>query len=142
MSSKLWTRATLLSKLATSDIFLERALLKMFDRQTSSEQNDSATREQNGIGFNGTDGFILSEFAKFAIRGKSQGRPEGKRLTPKQREVARRKLVKYAGQLLEEAKAFTLPKLPPKPATTEADRQAEFDGLGMYSNLPHFAPDE
>ena len=50
------------------------------------------TVEDNGIGFNGVDGAILSSFAQQLNRTGS--------LSPKQLFIARAKMVKYAGQLL------------------------------------------
>ena len=84
-------------KLATNDAWLIRAVMAIFEKQTAQEQTSEETRENNGVGFNGTDAAILSSFAKFyAARGF---------LSPKQLAIARRKMPKYAGQLLTIAQA-------------------------------------
>ena len=49
------------------------------------------THEHNGVGFNGIDGGIMSSFSEFY---KKTGF-----LTYKQMKIARKKMLKYAGQL-------------------------------------------
>ncbi|MDO8661008.1 MAG: hypothetical protein Q7K43_03905, partial [Candidatus Woesearchaeota archaeon] len=59
--------------------------------QTSDEFFAEDTKYSNGVGFNGNDAQILTSFAKFlGFRG---------HLTSKQIFVARKKLLKYSGQL-------------------------------------------
>ncbi len=50
-------------KLATDRIWAIKALLKIFENQTLEEQKFKDTIYHNGVGFNGTDGEILSSFA-------------------------------------------------------------------------------
>lgn len=91
------TKDIIREKLLTNDNWLIRAVLAIFEKQTASEQTQEQTRENNGVGFNGTDANILSSFAKFyTARGF---------LSAKQLAIARRKMPKYAGQLLAIAKA-------------------------------------
>ena len=92
-----WTKELIQEKLQTSTVMVERSLLLLYSAQTPDEQRASTTRENNGIGFNGVDAYILCEFAKWVKRS---NRPEGERLSPKQLEIARKKLRKYATQLL------------------------------------------
>ncbi len=94
--AKVWTKAEIKAKLATNNGWLIRGLLAIFSRQTASEQEAGVTSEDNGIGFNGADAEILSSYAKFY---KKNGY-----LSPKQREIARKKMLKYAGQLADIAK--------------------------------------
>ena len=86
-----WTKDSIRAKLLTSDAWLFRAILAIFAGQTASEQAIGCTQENNGIGFNGADAFILSSFAgQIKARGS---------LSSKQVVIARKKMGKYSGQL-------------------------------------------
>lgn len=89
------------ANLEENDKWVLRAVIVIFQRQTASEQVAETTREENGIGFNGVDAQILSSFAKQIIdfeAGKSRFNTP---LSPKQMGIARRKITKYAGQILQ-----------------------------------------
>lgn len=90
------TKVEIAEKLRTDNRWLERGILAIYKYQTEYEKNRGTTIEDNGVGFNGCDGEFLSSLAIWM--GKSYN-PEGSRLTPKQAAVARRKMIKYAGQL-------------------------------------------
>jgi hypothetical protein len=90
------TKEFIVEKLIASDRWLYRGLLAIFDYQTQDEQASESTNKNNGVGFNGVDAPILSSFSK---QLKARGF-----LTPKQLAVARKAMVKYAGQLLGIAK--------------------------------------
>lgn len=81
----MWKRIT------ESQIFAERAVVALWKRQTFAEQASEATHEKNGRGFNANDANILSSFAEWINTGR--------KLTPKQLEVARKRLRKYCKQL-------------------------------------------
>lgn len=68
-----------------------RGVLAIYDRQTADEQSADTTSHNNGIGFNGVDAPIMSSFAKFILKYN--------RLSEKQMAIARKKMVKYCGQL-------------------------------------------
>ncbi len=80
-----------------------RALVHLYNRQTTDEQNREATLENNSVGFTGVDGMIGASMAKFY---KKRGY-----LTPKQVAYWQRshgksgatKIGKYWKQILEEA---------------------------------------
>lgn len=97
---KTFTKDMILDALARSPKFVERSLLALYERQTADEQDGAVTAHQNGAGFSGPDAFILTEFSKWCLRSQ---RPEGERLTPKQLELARKKLTRYTRQLIEVA---------------------------------------
>lgn len=78
--------------LEKNDNAVLRALVVLYDRQTTEEQVTKTTKDSNGRGFNARDAGILSSFAKQHL--------SGFRLTPKQMFYARKYLKKYAGQLL------------------------------------------
>jgi hypothetical protein len=96
----IWTVEMIKAKLATNDVMVERSLLVIYANQTADEKSAQTTNHTNGKGFNGTDAGILSSFAEWAIKMEKSGKVEGTRLSPKQREIARRKLMKYTKQLL------------------------------------------
>jgi hypothetical protein len=96
---KTWTVEMMRQVLASNDIMVERSILELYKRQTHDEQNDQMTKHHNARGFNGLDAKFLSSLAQWILRPTE--RKEGMRLSIKQREVARKKLMKYAGQLVE-----------------------------------------
>ena len=91
MTEKDWTKEDIREQLASNNKWLVRGVIANFNFQTASEQSSDETNQNNGVGFNGSDAFIMSRFAKFA---KKTGF-----LTPKQTAIARKKMLKYAGQL-------------------------------------------
>lgn len=94
---RVWTEDEIRNLIQTNDVVLYRALRKMYAQQTEDEQMDGDTKHNNGVGFNGADAKIMSSFARFLEKAGF--------LTPKQRAVARRKLVKYNRQLTRLANA-------------------------------------
>lgn len=92
-----WTKDQIREKIKTNDAWLIRGLMAIYAGQTQEEKAIGATKEDNGIGFNGADAEILTSFAQGYIR---YGR-----LTPKQLAITRNKMVKYAGQLVKIAAA-------------------------------------
>lgn len=83
--------------LRTNQVYLEAAIQAIHARQTSQEQLSAATVERNDIGFNGSDARILTSFAGWI--GRSRYIP-GERLTPRQAELAVKKMQKYWRQLM------------------------------------------
>jgi hypothetical protein len=94
-----YTRTYIRDMLLTDDRWLVRGLIAIYRRQTRDEQLVQQTHEHNGRGFNSSDAYILSSFAKQAIAG----RP----LSYRQLEITRKKLPKYARQLEQVANART-----------------------------------
>lgn len=92
-----WTEEEIKSLVQTNDKVLYGALRKLYAQQTADEQKAGETKHHNGVGFNGCDAKIMSSFAEFLERTGF--------LTPKQKAVARRKLVKYNKQLTRLANA-------------------------------------
>jgi len=75
------------------DGFFVQSLLTLYSKQTQIEQLYENTAESNGIGFNSYDAEFLSSISTFYLnRGF---------LSPKQMLYGRKKLVKYAVQLLQ-----------------------------------------
>lgn len=80
------------AQISGSDKQALKALLRIHAEQTKAEQFDKATNCYNGVGFTKADARILSSMADWA---KTHGG-----LTPKQLAVVKRKIPKYAGQLV------------------------------------------
>lgn len=57
-------KAFLQEKLQKDDRWVARGLLVMYSKQTTGEQRSRQTIKQNGEGFTGPDGPVLSKFAK------------------------------------------------------------------------------
>lgn len=88
---KKWTKEEIREKLQQSDKWLYGAIVAIYDKQTTEEQNIEATVKSNGVGFTGADARLMSYLAKWV---KQHGR-----LNEKWKEVARKKMLKYSGQL-------------------------------------------
>lgn len=89
--SKVWTEDEIKTLVQTNDKVLYGALKKLYACQTDDEKTNGTTSHTNGQGFNGVDAPILTSFAKFL--------KECGRLSEKQKEICRRKLIKYNKQL-------------------------------------------
>lgn len=94
---RVWTEDEIKNLIQTNDKVLYGALKKIYAEQTADEQSTDETTHRNGVGFNGADSKIMSSFAQFLNRTGF--------LTPKQKVIARRKLVKYNKQLTRLANA-------------------------------------
>ncbi len=90
--ARVWTVEEIKTLILTNDKMVARSVVVLYERQTASEQAAQETHERNGVGFNGVDASILSSFAEFY---KSRGY-----LSVKQTAIARKKLGKYARQLV------------------------------------------
>jgi hypothetical protein len=80
------------------DDALEKAIIRIYEGQTENEKNAERTSIDNGVGFNSVDAQFLSSLAKQIMENK-YNKPLGYRLSCKQRDIARKKMVKYAGQI-------------------------------------------
>lgn len=69
-----------------------RALLLIYSKQTASEQNSGQTLEYNCEGFTTLDAKILTGIATFYTKHNF--------LTPRQDQIVKRLMPKYAGQIL------------------------------------------
>lgn len=90
-----WNKEYIKTLLETNDEMVRRSLLVIFALQTNDEKTEEHTKHVNGVGFNGLDSEILSSFAK---QLKSKGY-----LSPKQINLARKKIMKYSSQLVDVA---------------------------------------
>ena len=88
---RIWTEDEIKILIQENDKVLYGALKKLYAEQTADEQADGNTKYNNGVGFNGADAKIMSSFAEFLNKTGF--------LTPKQKIIARKKLIKYKKQL-------------------------------------------
>ena len=92
--------------LMTNDNYLEKAILKLYKYQTEHEQLQQDTAVSNGVGFNSIDAKFLSSLAEWILDRKHARVAEKdkyvvrRHLTNKQLLFARKKVTKYAGQLV------------------------------------------
>ena len=84
--------ALLRSKLATNPKWAVKGCQRIYEYQTTTEQNSSATLEHNGVGFTGADAEIMSSFARQINAGRFVG-------SHKQMAILFKKMPKYATQL-------------------------------------------
>lgn len=104
-----WSKEVIQQLLATSDKAVCRALVAIYARQTHQEQLSGTTKEHNGVGFSAFDAEFLSSLAE---QVKTRGT-----LSPRQLELARKKMKSYWRQLLEIA--ATSPKAYKPPVQQE-----------------------
>ena len=93
MTKKTYTIEEIRIKLRTDQKWTERAILKLYERQTADEQQIERTKWMNGVGFNATDSRRLSRYAEWLN--------SGKKLSGEHVQIAQRMVAKYAGQILE-----------------------------------------
>jgi hypothetical protein len=86
-----WNVETIRERLELSDKWVTEGVIRIFDYQTAEEQDSHTTSEDNGVGFNGVDAELLSSYAEFAKKAGF--------LTKGQMVYARKKMLKYSGQL-------------------------------------------
>lgn len=89
--SRVWTKEEIKNLIQTNDKMVALSLKQLYNYQTEYERTSHETTENNGVGFNGVDAPILTSFTLFYL--------EKGYLSPKQTEIARKKLIKYSGQL-------------------------------------------
>ena len=99
---KVWNKEEIKYLIETNDKVLISSLLQVYNSQTIDEQCTKETAERNGVGFNASDAYILSSFAEWY---KSH-----EYLSPKQIAIARKKMIKYSGQVTKLANQHELRK--------------------------------
>jgi hypothetical protein len=93
VKSKTWDKESLKDLLDRNDKAVYRAILLIYSFQTDEEKYMGTTKTVNGKGFSKFDVEVLSSFAMQLRRGQE--------LTLKQMYVARPKIKKYVGQILQ-----------------------------------------
>jgi hypothetical protein len=90
---RIWTVEEIKSLLETRNDFVERSLVKLYEKQTFDEQVNGETRHNNNVGFNGADSKILSSFCVWLLNG------HNRHLSVKQMYIAKRRIMKYSKQI-------------------------------------------
>lgn len=93
VNGKAWDKESLKDLLDRNDKAVYRAILLIYSFQTDEEKYIGTTKTVNGRGFSKFDVEVLSSFAMQLRRGQE--------LTLKQMYVARPKIKKYVGQILQ-----------------------------------------
>lgn len=88
---RVWTEEEIRELVQTNDKVLYGALRKLYDCQTADEIAEGTANHRNGAGFNGVDAGIMTSFCEFLNRTGF--------LTIKQKDICRRKMIKYTRQL-------------------------------------------
>ena len=88
---KVWTKEEIKGLIESRDDAVIRGMKRIYDLQTESEKAFGDTHVHNGVGFSGVDGEIMSSFVEFYNKANF--------LSYKQMKIARKKMLKYAGQL-------------------------------------------
>ena len=87
------TKSFVQSQLRTNPAWAVKAMVRIYnENQTAEEQAYHDTIVENGIGFSGTDAYILSSFAEQVN--------EKKLLSPKQMKIVHKKMPKYWSQVI------------------------------------------
>lgn len=86
-----WTATEIKYYIQNNDKVLYGAMKKLYECQTEDEKIMGEANHRNGVGFNGCDAKIMTSFCEFLNKTGF--------LTPKQRIIARKKMVKYTRQL-------------------------------------------
>ena len=95
MENRIWAAESIRGLLKTSDKFVERSIVKIFERQTDDEQYMEETKVHNKRGFSSAHARRGSYYAKWIIAGKH--------LTGKHIEIGRRLILHYVKQWVEVA---------------------------------------
>lgn len=121
MAKDILTVEDMKTALLENDRILCHAIVELYHQQEADEKASQATRHDNGRGFSGFDAEILSSFAEQVITRKEQERagtlPTGYGLlSPKQLAITRKRVPRYAGQLLRLAAARKAARAQEEPA--------------------------
>lgn len=92
---KVWTRDEINALLHHSNAAVERAMVVLFERQTTDEQRSEDTKHLNSIGFSAAHARTGSYMAKWVL--------SGKHLTGRFLDRARQIALSHSKQLVEEA---------------------------------------
>lgn len=95
VEKKVWTRDEINALINRSDAAVERAMVVLFERQTTDEQRSEDTKHQNSVGFSAAHARTGSYLAKWVL--------SGKHLNGRFLDRARHIALLHSKQLVEEA---------------------------------------
>ena len=90
----MWTKEKVTQLLQSNNLAVERAILVLYHRQTLDEQSNKETKHSNGVGFSGAHARLGTYYARWLITGNH--------LTGVHLEKARRMVLHYTSQLMDE----------------------------------------
>lgn len=93
VNGKEWTKQKVKELIMRNDKAVIRGISLLYSFQTEEEQYNEETTVNNGKGFSGVDAKFLTSLAKQI--------EEGRTLTPKQIDSARKRMVHYSGQIYD-----------------------------------------
>ena len=97
-----WTPEAIAALLDRNDLAVERAVIAIFNRQTSDEQEADSTKHSNGRGFSAFHAGLGSYYARWILSDRHLSGPHLVR--------ARKMMHHYTGQLSEIAQTQTQPR--------------------------------
>ena len=98
----MWTKETIIHLLNTNDLAVERAVVAIYDRQTTDEKRDSDTKHDNMIGFRANHASTRSFYARIILKGwKLDGHKKRAHLHSTKLVKARKFIGQYHRQLCE-----------------------------------------
>lgn len=92
MQNKTWTRNEIENLLNSNDLAVERGIVRLFELQTSDEQESETTNHHNNVGFCGWAARNGTYYAKWV--------KSGRKLTGNHLAKARKIALHHAGQLV------------------------------------------
>lgn len=126
----IWTKEKIVQCIKTSNKHTIAALMRIYSFQEQDEKSEKQTKFHNGMGFNKFDAPLLSSFAE-------QVNKHGY-LYQKQIIVARKKLIKYADQILDYIDKNKKPK--PVINTTYAKKAIFLSDYKQGELFPNITP--
>jgi hypothetical protein len=97
---KTWTKEEIRTNLIDHDNWVYRGVVALYERQTDEEKEIGDTKVHNNVGFNGRDAQIMTSFARQIIDWNGiEFRKHPTPLSKKQLHIARKRILKYSGQL-------------------------------------------
>lgn len=94
-SSKAALQEAIKNQITNNDNQAIKVMLRVYEYQTDIEKECAEVSDNNGVGFAGTDAYILTSFCEQYLK---KGR-----LSEKQVAIIKKKIGKYAGQILKHA---------------------------------------
>lgn len=88
---KTWAVNEIKENILKSDIWLNKAVLAIFNLQTLSEKSSENTHIYNNVGFSAFDAKRMSYYAKWLLSGKT--------LSGHHKDLARKRILRYIKQL-------------------------------------------
>lgn len=91
MEKRVWKSDEIKKNILVSDIWLTKAILAIYKKQTESEKASETTHLYNKVGFSAFDAKRLSYYAKWLL--------SGRKLSSNHLDTARKRIIRYSKQL-------------------------------------------